>query len=235
MSVTRRIALLTGGVLAVVLVVVAVPRIVAGSGASTPRSGSVSQPATSRDTTSGASATGAGGAGAGRSAGFERNEVGARAAAVAYATASQRWLYLSDEELREAVAAIATAEAAPRLADEVVGEIAVARESLAQSSGRVWWLVRPLATRVETVIEERARVAVWTVTVLSATGVAVPQADWMTITVDLAWVDDGWRVAAVDDEAGPTPMVGPRDEPWNARRFDEALDGFERVANGEAR
>lgn len=158
-----------------------------------------------------------------------RSEAGARAAAIAYATAPQRWLYLEDAEVEAAVRAISTEASAERLAAEVSAEIAAAREGLAGSSGRVWWLVRPLATRVEHSEDGRARVSVWTVTVLSATGVAVPQADWLTVTVDLEWDRGVWRVAAVDDEVGPTPMVGVRDRPWQPERFDEALDGFERV------
>src|SRR5437879_5049801 len=40
--------------------------------------------------------------------GFADTEQGAAAAAVAYATASQRWLYFSDDEINHAVSQIAT-------------------------------------------------------------------------------------------------------------------------------
>lgn len=161
--------------------------------------------------------------------GFTADEAGAVAAAIAYATASQRWLYFSDDEITAAVAAVATPDAADRLTDEVMVEVAFARDELARSSGRVWWLVRPLATRVESHTDTSARVSVWLVTTLSATGVAVPQAEWLTVTVDLAWYDDGWRVDVVRNVSGPTPMHSPRDDPWPAARFDDALDGFVRV------
>ncbi|MEI2815855.1 MAG: hypothetical protein V9E99_05295 [Microthrixaceae bacterium] len=82
-------------------------------------------------------------------AGFARDENGAVAAAVAYATAPQRWLYLTDEEIAAAVTEIATPAAGPHLADEVVADVSAARERLVRSPGRVWWLVRPLAWRVE--------------------------------------------------------------------------------------
>ena len=49
----------------------------------------------------------------------------------------------------------------------------------------------------------------WTVTVLSAEDVAAPQSEWITVTIDLAWVDGDWRVDAVRDTPGPTPMSGP--------------------------
>lgn len=168
---------------------------------------------------------------AGMEVGFARSEAGARAAAVSYATASQRWLYMTDDEIGAALTAIGTPAAAPRLADEVVAEVAVARDGLAASPGRVWWIVRHLAARLDAYTDLRARVSVWTVTVLSAPGVALPQADWLTVTVYLEWHGGDWRVAAVDDEPGPTPMVGVRDQPWQPAPFDDALEGFERVGS----
>ena len=166
---------------------------------------------------------------AGVPAGFSANEPGAVAAAVAYATASQRWLYFTDEEIEAAIAAIATPVAAPRLAEDVVADVSMAREQLAQSSGRIWWLVRPLAWRVDDYRDTNARVSVWTVTILSAAGVAAPQSEFLTVTLDLAWVDGDWRVDAVRDTPGPTPVTGPHDQPWDAEPFDRTLDGFTRM------
>ncbi|MEA2828498.1 MAG: hypothetical protein QOG43_2937 [Actinomycetota bacterium] len=160
----------------------------------------------------------------------DRTESGARATAIALATASQDWLYLDDEQIDRAVRAIATASSAPTLSAETVAELRTARDALAKSTGRVWWLVRPLASRVERVDPGTARVVVWTVTILSAADVALPQADWMRVTVDLAWEGDAWRLQAIDDEPGPTPMTGTKDRPWQPEPFDDALGGFERVS-----
>lgn len=165
--------------------------------------------------------------------GFSRDVAGARAAAMTFASASQRWLYLEDVEVEASVAAVSTPVAAPALAREVLDEVRVARESLSNSPGRVWWIVRPLAVDVDAYTPDRARVVVWTVTVLSASDVALPQSDWTTVTVDLAWHDGDWRVDAIADVPGPTPMLGPRDQPWQPEPFDDALDGFERVDVGE--
>ena len=163
----------------------------------------------------------------------DRTESGARATAIALATASQDWLYLDDEQIDHAVRAIATASAAPSLSAETVAELRTARDGLAKSTGRVWWLVRPLASRVEQFDPTTARVVVWTVTILSAADVALPQADWMRVTVDLVWEGDAWRLQAVDDVPGPTPMTGTKDRPWQPEPFDEALGGFERVSGEE--
>jgi hypothetical protein len=166
---------------------------------------------------------------AGLDVGFAADQDGAVAAAVSYATASQRWLYFTDEEIRAAVAEIATPVAAPRMADEVVLDVSAAREQLGGSSGPIWWLVRPLAWRVEHHDADEARVSVWVITILSASEVAAPQSEFMTITLDLAWVDGDWRVDGVRDAPGPTPLSGPQDQPWDAEPFDDALDGFTRL------
>ena len=166
---------------------------------------------------------------AGMAAGFTRDKAGAVAAAISYATASQRWLYFTDEEIEAAIHQIATPATASHLAAQVVAEVTLARDGLAASSGRVWWLVRPLAWEVELHTADEARVSIWTVTVLSATDVAAPQSEWMTLTVDLAWVDGDWRVVVIRDVPGPTPVVGPGDRPWDALPFDDALSGFTRM------
>lgn len=162
----------------------------------------------------------------------ERTEQGARATAIAYATASQDWLYQGDEDIDRSVRAIATGDAGPSLSRDTVAELRAAREALSKSPGRVWWLVRPLASRVERFDPASARVVVWTVTVLSAADVALPQADWVRIAVDLVWAGGAWRVQAIADSPGPTPMTGPKDRPWQPEPFDEALGGFERVPSG---
>lgn len=166
---------------------------------------------------------------AGVPVGFSPDEPGAVAAAVAYATASQRWLYFTDEEIEAAVAEIATPVAAPRLAEEVVADVSMARDQLVESSGPIWWLVRPLAWRVDDFRDTEARVSVWTMTVLSAAGVAAPQSEFLTVTLDLSWVDGDWRVDGVRDAPGPTPITGPHDQPWDAEPFDDVLDGFTRM------
>ena len=158
-----------------------------------------------------------------------RDERGAAAAAVVYAAAPQRWLYLSDDEIAAAVGEIASPDAAGRLAAENVAEIHAAREQLAESPGRVWWIVHPLAWRVEAFGEGRATVAVWTVTVLSAADVAMPQTEWVTVSLDLVWVDGAWRMDDIRSQPGPTPMTGPGDRPWEPEPFDAALDGFTRL------
>lgn len=158
-----------------------------------------------------------------------RSAEGARAAAIAYATAPQDWLYLTDDEVDRAVRSVATKAVGRALAAETVSTLRNAREALAATPGRVWWLVRPLASSVERFQPHTARVVVWTVTLLSAADVALPQADWARVAVDLAWEAGAWRVQAVTETPGPTPMIGTKDRPWQPEALDEALKGFQRV------
>lgn len=153
----------------------------------------------------------------------------AATAAVRFATAPQQWLYLTDEEVEAAVREIAAPRRADDLTASVVEDIRDAREGLSESSGPVWWIVRPVAVHVDDLSDDRATVEVWAVTVLSAPEVAAPQAEWRTVGLDLVWIDGDWRVDVVRDTPGPTPMVGPGDRPWDAVPFDEAMEGFVRL------
>lgn len=165
----------------------------------------------------------------------DRTEAGAVAAALDLATAPQAWLYLADADLEAAVRAVATSAAGDELVEEVVGEVTVVRDALARSPGRVWWVVRPLASRVDAFSADRAQVSVWTVTVLSAADVAMPQSDWFITSLDLRWEGGGWRLAATSDTPGPTPQLGGRDRAWEPEPFDEALSRFQRVGAEPAR
>jgi hypothetical protein len=169
---------------------------------------------------------------AGMPVGFGPDQRGAERAAMVFASASQRWLYFDDAGVEAAVRAISTSSSGNRLAAAVLDQVRATRESLLLAS-RAWWVVRPLAYRVDRFDGDTARVAVWVVTVLSATDVAAPQADWRTVTFELRRERGDWRVHDVEDAAGPTPDVGPRDRPWSAARLDDALDGFTRVEVGQ--
>jgi len=159
----------------------------------------------------------------------EQTEDGSVAAALDLAVTPQAWMYLSDDDLEVRVRAVASAASADRLVAEIVGEVSVARDALAHSPGRIWWLVRPLAWRVDTFRPQRAQVSVWTVSVLSAADVAMPQSDWVTTTFDLAWEGAAWRLVATRDTPGPTPQLGGRDTAWEPEPFDETLAGFQRI------
>lgn len=160
--------------------------------------------------------------------GYEHSEQGAVAAAMSYATAAQSWLYLSEEDVTAAAESVVVPRERDRLVESLVDDIRMLQDELTSTSGTVWYVMSPLATSLESYGEDRAVVRVWTVRVLSADGVAVPQSGWQTITLDLEW-DGDWLVADSSESPGPTPQLEAGLEPWAASYLDEKLYGFFRV------
>jgi hypothetical protein len=165
----------------------------------------------------------------GAGAGFARDEAGAVAAAVSYATAAQNWLYLSEEQVAESAGAVALPAARDRLVGELVDQVGLLRDELVETTGTVWFVMAPLATRVDSYSPGRAVVRVWLVRVLSADGVAVPQSGWQTLRFELAWHGGDWRIADTAEVEGPTPQLEAGLQPWSARYLDQELEGFTRI------
>src|SRR3546814_14503259 len=77
---------------------------------------------------------------------------------------------------------------------DVLAGLQAAREPLASGTGATWWVVEPLAVKVEAYTPDRARVSVWMVRVLSRPGVVVPQSSWVTETIGGAsWRGRVWK------------------------------------------
>ena len=160
--------------------------------------------------------------------GFSQTRGGARAAAIAYtATLSQQLLYLEPDAAERAVRAVAAEASADTLVSDTLAALQAAREPLAEGSGATWWVVEPLATKVEAYSAQRARVSVWMVRVLSRPGVVVPQSSWVTDTVELVWEAGDWRLWSDESSPGPTPVLDGSDLPASAAELDAELTGFE--------
>ena len=165
---------------------------------------------------------------AGAPAEFERTRDGARAAAIAFtATLSQRLLYLEPAAAEAAVRAAAAAASEDSLVADALDGLASARTPLAEGTGATWWIVEPLAVKVEAYSADRARLSVWLVRLLSRQGVVVPQTSWVTETVELVWEDGDWRLWSDTSTPGPTPVLDGSDLPASAAELDAELTGFE--------
>ena len=164
----------------------------------------------------------------GAPAGFARTRTGAQAAAIAYtATIPQRLLYLEPSAAEAAVRVVASDASEQVLVADALDGLEAARTPLAEGSGATWWIVEPLAVKVEAFSADRARVSVWIVRVLSRQGVVVPQTSWVTETVELVWEDGDWRLWSDTSTPGPTPVPDGSDLPSSAAELDAALIGFE--------
>lgn len=161
--------------------------------------------------------------------GAARTEGGAVAAAVEYATAPQEWLYLADDQILERLDEVAVPDARDALATDLLADLRPLRDELQDATGTVWFVVAPLATRVDQFDADNATVRVWVVRVLSADGVAAPQSGWHTVTLELAWHRTAWRLAAVSEAEGPTPQIEAGLQPWAPDYLDQELTGFVRV------
>ena len=160
----------------------------------------------------------------------ERGEQsGAVTAALEVAPATQDWLYLADADVRAELDRIATETAAPRLARTAATSAAAARESLQGATGPVWWIVRPLAWRVETFDGHHATVSVWEIQILAARDVAAPQSRYRIVQVDLEWTQGRWLVSELNESDGPAATPAPGEETWDSHTFNQALEGFTRV------
>jgi len=164
----------------------------------------------------------------GAPAGFAHSRDGATAAAIAYtATLSQRLLYLDPAAADSAVRAITADASVETITREVLAGLQAVREPLAAGAGATWWVVEPLAVKVEAYTDDRARISVWMVRVLSRPGVVVPQSSWVTETVELVWEDGDWRLWSDESTPGPTPVLDGSDLPASAAQLDTELTGFE--------
>ncbi len=161
--------------------------------------------------------------------GFSHDEAGAVAAAMAFTQAPQAWLYLSDADVERGAAEVTLPSARAGLVARMVDEAGRLREEVRKASGTVWFVVAPLATKVEDYSPSTAVVRVWSVRVLSADGVAMPQSGWQTLSFELAWHEGDWRMAEVAEADGPTPQLEAGLRPWAANYLDDELAGFSRV------
>jgi hypothetical protein len=100
------------------------------------------------------------------------------------------------------------------------------RAVLAPGNGPVQYQQAVLATRVEAVTADRARVLVWNVGVLSRAGVAAPQAGWTMSVLELVWERDDWKIWSETIAPGPAPALNAGATPATSEQLAAALDGF---------
>lgn len=163
---------------------------------------------------------------AGVPVGYAPSQAGAQAAAVGYLGTGQLMVDASPSGVRAAVGAMAADGAAEAQHRELSGRLAVLRRSLEGATGPVTYRQAVLATRVDAYAAARARVSVWHVGVLSAPGVAPPQARWATSVFELVWEDGDWKIWSETITPGPAPILNDEVAPASAEDLEAALSGF---------
>lgn len=161
---------------------------------------------------------------------------GARQSGVDYvATVRQRLVYLTDVAGRQVLEAW-TAPGADGLVDTELDQAAGIRATLAADGGDVWWVVSPLAVRVDGFGGDRARVSVW-LSSLVGSGVdpavsvtaTQPMVRFQIDTVELVWTGERWAVWSITSVDGPTPMTAPSSQIATPDGFITAVEGFEPI------
>jgi hypothetical protein len=152
--------------------------------------------------------------------------MGARAAAAGYVTTGQAMLDAGPLGAGDAVRIMAAHRSADAQSTELLARLAALQAKLAGGTGPVRYWQSVLATRLEDYRPSRARVAVWSVGVLSRRDVVAPQAGWSTSIFALVWEHRDWKVESEQVRSGPTPMLNLGAHPSTPERFDTGLHGF---------
>jgi hypothetical protein len=157
-----------------------------------------------------------------------RTEHGAIAAAVAYVRAGQRIYELPPAQRETALRDLAAPSAADGYVADQARRFVELDRIAARGQGPLTWHVSALATRVDALTHDRARVQIWRLGVLSIEGLTAPLAEYTTVTYELLWHAGGWRIWSETQTPGPTPMGHPEATPSSPGEWRGALEGFAR-------
>ncbi|MDQ1539222.1 MAG: hypothetical protein QOE58_3615 [Actinomycetota bacterium] len=155
--------------------------------------------------------------------GYARSAAGAEAAGIGFLRLDQALVAMTVEDAAEAKAVIASAAAVDVLVAEVRAELEKLRTGY--PGGTTAFRIGVLATRVSPASDDRVRVEIWHVGVVSPPG-AAPYEEWRTQRYDLVWERDDWRVEAESSMPGPRPLPLPRVGTPVQGELEEALAGF---------
>lgn len=144
--------------------------------------------------------------------GFRHDPEGARAAAVSAVGLTgeiARSGFITRGDMIEQFASGRFVHELIETTDQQLGELS---EALGEDSivpPQITWIEVPLSAHVDQEEKDTARVDVWSVVVVATPDVGVPRQAWRTVTVELVWENDDWKVDGWTVEAGPTPALAP--------------------------
>lgn len=162
----------------------------------------------------------------GAPSGFAHSQAGAVAASAAFVSTGQELLDMDPLAAEEAIREMSASASADDQARDLLDKLAAARTALSRGTGPITYRQSVISWRVEAYAPERARVAIWSVSVLSRDGIAPPQAGWAVSTFDLVWERSDWRIWAESIAPGPAPILDDSAAPATSAQLDAALRGF---------
>lgn len=144
---------------------------------------------------------------AGVPVGFSRTQSGARDAAIAYVQLGDLLLSLDPTAAADVLRRVASRDSSGQFAQSELAGFTQLRNALGRGSGPIRLRVGVVATRVDAFSQDRARVRLWRVAVLSRDGMTNPGEQWATVTYDLVWEGGAWKIWSETDVPGPDPAT----------------------------
>ena len=142
--------------------------------------------------------------------GWRHDDDGAHAAALAAVSLTGKIATAGFITRSDIIGSIATSGYGPELASQSsaqLAELSVELGDAGVSPAELVWSEIPLTARVASGDEHRAVIEVWAVLVVGVPGMGAPRQAWRTVTVELAWERDDWRIDGWDTRPGPTPAL----------------------------
>lgn len=153
--------------------------------------------------------------------GFERTELGARRAAVAYLEMTEVAVELAPAD----AGALAEGMASVSYRDQHAQDTETAMVELAETiPAGIRLRLAPIAAR-SAAAGDGWEVAVWFVEAITIGTEGVVD-DWRTATYRLVWEDDTWKIDSFDSVRGPMPGRGTQPASETPSGFEAVLSGF---------
>jgi hypothetical protein len=147
--------------------------------------------------------------------GWRQDDEGAHAAAVnalsvtgEIATAG----FITRDDLVESIASTDYAPELAAMSSRQLDELSLELGEAGIAPNQLVWSEIPLRARVVTADRDHSVVDVWSVLVVGIPGHGAPRQVWRTVTVELIWERDDWRIDGWDTVAGPTPALAAASE-----------------------
>ena len=144
--------------------------------------------------------------------GWRHDRAGAEAAAAAYVESSELVATAGPLARRDVVLAIATADYGPSLVEATnrqLDDLVFALGERGLSPADLVWREYALSVSPEQPSADRCVVRVWSVLVVGTKGGTTARQVWRTSTLDLAWMDQDWKVQRWTTSPGPLPAPPP--------------------------
>jgi hypothetical protein len=142
--------------------------------------------------------------------GWRHDSEGARAAAVAAVSVTGEIAtagFITRDDLIESMASSAYAPELAALSSRQLEELSVELGEAGAAPSQLVWSEIPLRARTVSADARSAYVDVWSVLVIGVAGVGAPRQVWRTVTVEVVWERDDWRIDGWATAAGPTPAL----------------------------